>query len=168
MSLYTKMKGLCVGMLLVLACGVVAFGQESKPGPEGRGPGGVQHEGRRGGMRREGMHKGMGVLRGLRELNLTEAQHQQVRSIMERFVETTKPQREALMQLREQREQGATDEQLGERAKQLRGEIRTAMQSARAEVVAILTPEQRTQLEKMEQEHKARRDERRKRYDDEQ
>jgi Spy/CpxP family protein refolding chaperone len=110
----------------------------------------------------------MGMRRTLRELNLTEAQRQQTRAIMERFVETTKPQREALMQLREQREQGATDGQLAERAKQLRGEIRAAMKSAHAEVVGILTPEQRAQLEQIQQERKARHNERRKQYDEEQ
>jgi Spy/CpxP family protein refolding chaperone len=108
-------------------------------------------------------HKMMGMMRTLRELNLTEAQQQQARAIFERLAQTTRPQREALMQLREQREQGAADEQLAERAKQLRGEIRAAMQSARAEVASILTAEQRTRLEQIEQERKARHDERRQR-----
>jgi periplasmic protein CpxP/Spy len=163
MSLYMKLRGVCLGLMLAVACTGVAYGQEAGRAEQDRGPGRVQQEGRRGprgGMRD---HKMMGMMRTLRELNLTEAQQQQARAIFERFAQATRPQREALMQLREQREQGATDEQLAERAKQLRGEIRAAMQSARAEVASILTAEQRTRLEQIEQERKARHDERRQR-----
>lgn len=168
MSLYMKLRGVCLGLMLAVACAGVAYGQEAGRAEQERGAGRTEREGRRGPRVGGRDHKMMGMMRTLRELNLTEAQQQQVRAIFERFAETTKPQREALMQLREQRAEGATDEQVAERAKQLRGEIRAAMQSARAEVSGILTPEQRTRLEQIEQERKARHDERRKRHDDEQ
>jgi periplasmic protein CpxP/Spy len=166
MSLYTKLKGACVGLMIALACAGVGVAQESGRAEQQRDVGRMQREGRRGERGRG--HKMMGMMRGLRELNLTEAQQQQVRAIMERFAEATRPQREALMQMREQREQGATGEQTSERAKQLRGEIREAMQRGRAEIAAILTPEQRARLEQMEQERKARHEERRQRMDDDQ
>jgi Spy/CpxP family protein refolding chaperone len=166
MSLYMKLKGVCLGVMIALACAGVGVAQQPGTGQQDQGPGRGQREGRRGERGPGGDHRMMGMMRGLRELNLTEAQQQQVRSIMERFAETTKPQREALMKLREEHEQGATDEQTSARAQQLRGEIREAMQRGRAEIAAILTPEQRTKLEQMEQERKARREERRKRMDE--
>ncbi len=168
MSVYSKLRGVCLGLMMAVACVGVAYGQEPGRAEQDSASGRMQREGRRG-LRRGGRDHGMmGMRRTLRELNLTEAQRQQTRAIMERFVETTKPQREALMQLREQREQGAVDGQAAERAQQLRGEIRAAMKSAHAEVLGILTPEQRTQLEQIQQERKARHKERRKQYDEEQ
>lgn len=105
----------------------------------------------------------MGMMRAMRELNLTDAQQAQARAIFERFAESIRPQREALQQLHGQYDQGTPSEEIRARAKQLRGEIREAMKLARAEVVTILTPEQRTRLEQMELERKARHDERRSR-----
>jgi protein CpxP len=106
----------------------------------------------------------MGMRRALSELNLTDEQQQQAHAIFERFAENTKPQREALQQLREQFEQqGAQTEETSQRARRLRTEMHEATQKARAEILAILTPEQRTKLEQMEQDLKAKREERRNR-----
>ena len=157
MSLYSKLKGVCLGLVIALACAGVGLAQQSESGQQQQenAPGSQQREGRRGRHGRE--NRMMGMMRALREVNLTEAQQQQTRAIFERFVENTKPQREALEQLRQQYEQGATAEDTSERANQLRGEIRTAMQSARADVLALLTSEQRTKFEQIEQEMKAKR-----------
>ena len=70
----------------------------------------------------------------LRELNLTDAQRQQVHSILERFMTSTKAQRDELRQLHEQRGQNGT-----------------------------FTPEQRTQLDQIRENFRARREERRER-----
>lgn len=104
----------------------------------------------------------MGMMRALRELNLTDAQAAQARTIFERFAESTRPQREALEKLRAQNEQGTPSEETSQQARQLRGEMREAMQHAHAEVAAILTPEQRTKLEQIEKDMKARHEEKRK------
>jgi Spy/CpxP family protein refolding chaperone len=166
MSLYRKFTGACVVLMIALACAGVGLAQDSGRAQEEREAGRGQREGRRGERGRGPGHKMMGMMRGLRELNLTEAQSQQVRAFMERTVESTRPQREELMRLHEQREQGAGEGQPSERAKQLRGEIREAMERGRTEIAGILTPEQRARLEQMEQERKARHEERRKRMNE--
>lgn len=161
MSLYNRMKRVCLGLIIAVACAGVAAAQDTGTAQQDGTPAKMQREGQRGRPGR-GREQGlMGMMRGLRELNLTEAQQQQTRAIFERFAESIKPQREALEQLRAQYEQGATAEETSEQATQLRGEIRAAMLRSRGEVVAILTPEQRAKFEQMEQERKARHEERR-------
>lgn len=159
MSLYSKLKRVCLGLVIAVACAGVAAAQDTGTAQQDGAPAKMQREGRRG---RPG-HNLMSLRRDLRELNLTEAQQQQTHAIFERFAESIKPQREALEQLRAQYEQGATAEETSTRAKQLRGEIREAMLRSRSEVVTVLTPEQRTKFEQMEQERKARHEERRSR-----
>jgi Spy/CpxP family protein refolding chaperone len=99
----------------------------------------------------------------LRELNLTDAQKEQVRAIFDRFAASVRPQREQLMQLREQKKAGNAPADAEERAKALRSQIHDAEKAAHAELLTILTPEQRARLDEMEKERKARRDEMRKR-----
>jgi Spy/CpxP family protein refolding chaperone len=156
MSLYGKLKGVCLGLTITLACAGAAFAQQTGTAQQDNDRGQMQREGRRGRPGRGRDHKMMGMMRGLRELNLTDAQQLQTRAIIERFAQSIQPQREALRQLHEQYEQGAPSTERQERAKQLRGELREAMQRARGEIAAILTPEQRTKLEQMELERKSR------------
>jgi Spy/CpxP family protein refolding chaperone len=162
MSLYSKLTKIGLGFMVALCCAAGAFGQEQPGGQQERGPGKMERERgeRRGEPGRD--HKLRGMMRALQGLDLTEAQQQQVRAIIERSVESTKPQREALRQLHEQYEQGAQpSEANAERAKQLRGEIRESMERAHNEVLSLLTPEQRAKLEQMKQERKGRQEERR-------
>lgn len=94
------------------------------------------------------------------QLNLTDAQQQQLRAIEERYEATIKPQREEMRRLYESN-QGELSPDAEARAQQLRAEMRQAMQGIREEMMAVLTPEQRTQLEQLIKERKARQDERR-------
>jgi Spy/CpxP family protein refolding chaperone len=120
-----------------------------------------QRQGREG-KRRGGRRGGPGfAMRGLRELNLSDAQRQQVRAILDRFAANIQPQREQLMQLREQKRAGNAS--AGERAKELRAQIHEYEKAMRVEIMGILTQEQRTKMEAMEQERKARRDQMRQR-----
>lgn len=100
----------------------------------------------------------------MRELNLSDEQRQQQRAIVQRHVESIKVQREELFKLREKRAQGNFTAEDGARAKTLRQEIHNSMLGALTEIENILTPEQRTKLEQIKNEHKARRDETRKRH----
>ena len=109
------------------------------------------------------MGGGFGTLRALRELNLTETQQQQARTIMERFVASIQPQREQLKQLREQGRDTEPSADVREKAKALREQIHQSEQNMRTEILAILTQEQRTRLEQIEAERKARRDQMRER-----
>ncbi|MBD0373282.1 MAG: Spy/CpxP family protein refolding chaperone [Pyrinomonadaceae bacterium] len=152
---------LALGLMLCLGASV--FAQQPQGG--GRGPGAQQgREGREGreGRRRGG--PGFG-LRGLRELNLTDAQKEQAHAIFDRYAATIRPLREQLMALREQSRAGNAPANSEEQAKALRERIRESEKAMRAEILGILTPEQRTKLEEMEKERKSRRDEMRKRRD---
>ncbi|MCA1557377.1 MAG: Spy/CpxP family protein refolding chaperone [Acidobacteria bacterium] len=141
-------------LLLGLA---LSFGTEAMAQQQPQG-GDREQQKERGGRRRGGP-RGPGFgMRALRELNLSEAQQQQARAIFDRFAASIQPQREQLMQLREQRKAGNAPADVEERAKALRSQIHDAEKAMRAELLNILTPEQRTQLEQIQKERKARRD----------
>ena len=128
-------------------------------------PGGSEDSGQteRGPRHRRGGRGDMGVMRMLRELDLTEAQQQQARSLVENYLAAIKPQREELFRLREQKEQGANEADLHDRAKALREQIRESAKNMRTQLLAILTPDQRAKLDQMESEFKARREQMRER-----
>src|SRR6266536_4328603 len=160
-------KSLPAAMIFILGSGAIAFAQQPQnPAPDGsrrhdRHDRMGQSEGDRpGGMGRHGGDE----FRGMRELNLTEDQRQQQRAIAQRHLETTKSQREELFKLREKRTQGTFTANDELRAKALRQELQSSMQNMHSEIEAILTPEQRTKLEKIRAEQKTRRDEMRKRH----
>jgi periplasmic protein CpxP/Spy len=97
-------------------------------------------------------------MRGVERLNLTEAQRQQLRTLAENHKNSTAAQRAELRQLHEQKRGGATlTAEQEARSKQLREEIRAARQKQQADFLAILTPEQRTEIEKFRAEAKERR-----------
>ncbi|HMF54714.1 MAG TPA: Spy/CpxP family protein refolding chaperone, partial [Pyrinomonadaceae bacterium] len=109
-------------------------------------------------------HGGMGYMRhALGQLNLTEQQRQQVHSIMERFMASTEAQREELGQLHMQREQGTFTPEQVERARNLRQQVQQASKSMDNEIIGLLTAEQRTQLDQIREDFRARREERRER-----
>ena len=145
-------------ILAVLALTAVTYAQQ-KPAstPEKMGS---DQEGPRAGRRhgRMGRHRG---LAGMRELNLTEEQRQQQRAIVQRQLGNTKAQREELFKLREKRFAGTMTPEDEARVQSVRREIRDSMQGIRAEMEAVLTPEQRARLEQLKSERRARRDERR-------
>ncbi|HEY0322765.1 MAG TPA: Spy/CpxP family protein refolding chaperone [Pyrinomonadaceae bacterium] len=144
---------------LTLAFGAHAFAQQQ---PQSGDSNPQQRE--RGGRRRGGPRgEEFGMMRGLRELNLTEAQQQQVRAVFERFNTNIKPQREQLMALREQFEAGNAPADAQERAKALRAQIHESAKAMNAEIQGILTQEQRAKLEQIKQERKSRRDQMRQR-----
>jgi Spy/CpxP family protein refolding chaperone len=114
--------------------------------------------------REQGVHRRRSMemrgVRGLRELNLTEAQQQQINQIRERYAADIQAQRQALRQLMEERrqqQQGANNtgdaQTMAQRLEQLNEPIRRM----RAEILAVLTPEQRTQFEQRQAERRARR-----------
>ncbi len=155
-------------MMFILGLGAVAIAQQPQnPSPDGsRRPDGHDRMGQAEGHRRGRMGRQRGgELRGLRELNLTEAQSQQQRAITQRHLETIKLQREELFKLREKRTQGTFTADDEKRARALRQEIHNSMQAMHSEIEGILTPEQRTKLEQIRAEQKTRHDERKKRHE---
>ena len=156
---------------IILAVGTGAFAQEAQsqrvPAQDearqkdriermerhGERMGGREGIGRRG-MRRQGM----GHL--MRELNLTEEQRQQSRAIMQRRLESMKPQREELFKLREKRIAGTFTADDEARAKVLHQEMRAAREGVREEMAGVLTAEQKAKLEELKKERKERMEQR--------
>jgi Spy/CpxP family protein refolding chaperone len=113
----------------------------------------------------EGMHRlrARRIGRFLSELNLSEQQREQRRAIVQRQLAATKAQREELFQLREKRIAGTFSADDQARAKALHEQIRASRESARAEMEALLTAEQKAKLEEFKRDRKARLEERMKR-----
>ena len=145
--------GLAFGLVASMAASTV-FAQQA---PEAQ-----QQEREHRGGRHGKMHgRGKGGMRFLRMLNLTDAQKQQINAIEERFAQSTQTQRAELRQLFEQGRQGTLSAEQETRARALHTEMGEAHKLMRNEVLAVLTPEQRAQLEQHKQERKARRERRR-------
>ena len=157
MSLRNKLTGAVLSLGLVATFGVAVSAQQpsadkasTRPQAEGKGMGGHHHN-------------RVPVLRIMRDLKLTDAQEQQARSIVERFRTSIEPQRQALMELHKQKEQGTITDDMRAKAQPLRAQIDEAQKSMQTELLALLTTEQRTQYEQLEKDWKAKRDERRSR-----
>lgn len=157
MSLRRKLTGASLALGLVLSLSAVAFSQQERPGaaPQENGRQRGPWEGR--GGRRDGMGKRGrgGILRLASKLNLTEAQQQQMRAIEERFEASTKTQREEMRRLHEST-QGEPSDDTRARFQALRAELEQARRNQHQEMMNVLTAEQRTQLEQLMKERKAR------------
>lgn len=166
-SIFTR-AGLLVGLAAILTASAFAQTATQQGGTEGEGrrgrqgrmgkPGRMGELGeRRGGGRGHGMAR-----RALRRLNLTDAQRGQLREIEARYGQSFKTQHQELRQLMEVRRAGATlTPEQQQRAQQLRTEARANGERMRAEILALLTGEQREQLKRMREEGMERRKARR-------
>ena len=182
MAINSRIIGLAA-VLFIAASSAQVFAQEPAPKDgapkmEGRGHG-DKMGGRRGGMRggkmgpgrmgRGGMGPGKmgpgrrgpggpgGILREFRGLNLTEGQRQQVRGILE----SNRPSeavRQEMRSIAEARRSGTITEAQKTRAKELAQQGRTNMQAVRQQALAVLTPEQKQQLDDRMNKMKERRE----------
>jgi Spy/CpxP family protein refolding chaperone len=160
MSLRRNLTLTTLTLGLFFALSAVAFAQQPAPQDNGQQQ---QGQGRwKGGDGRHGMGKRGrgGMLRLMSQLNLSDAQRQQMRAIGERFESSTKTQREELRRLHES-SQGSLSADAEARAQALRGEIDQSMKGMHQEMMGVLTEEQRTQFEQLMKERKARHQERR-------
>lgn len=160
MSLRKNLTGAGLTLGLIIGTSLVAFAQQ--PAPQDNGQQQEQGWGRgRGGRHGMGKRGPGGMLRLMSQLNLTDAQRQQLRAIEDRFEASTKSQREEMRRLHDSRQQGEPSADTQARMQALRAELGQAMRARHQEVLGILTQEQRTQLEQMKKERKARHAERR-------
>jgi Spy/CpxP family protein refolding chaperone len=144
-------KAMIAGLIFGLAFGAVAFAQQRTPQTQNPTPGAQRRQGfgqmnRRRAMRRRAM---MGGFRALRQLNLTDAQKQQARTIIQSNFASTKASREELAKLRSQRRDGTLTPEGMARAKELRQQFQESRQGVRSQLAGILTPEQKAKLEEM-------------------
>jgi len=117
--------------------------------------------GRHGGMGK-GKHgaRGGGYMRGLRGANLTDAQKEQLR-VIHAANRPDQATMEEMRTLKEAKRGGTLTADQKEKFKALRQQTRANHEQVRLQVLAILTPEQRQQIELKQQEMKQRREERR-------
>src|SRR5215207_9051424 len=150
---------LATPVALAQTAGTEQGGQTTRAERGGKGG----HRGHRGGKR--GGHFGG----GFRGIELTDAQKASMKQLREAFGERTKSLREQLHAKRQelrQAESGATfNEQLAAQklaeASALQAKLMSEQFKLRQESLALLTPEQKTQLEQRRQQREQRREQRR-------
>ena len=162
------MGGLALAGTLMLT-GVVGFAQQ---GTTPQGQGGKDHAGRHGGEGRGG-RRGGGGMRGefggpFGQLNLTDAQKEQMKQIATRYHEAAKARRGGERRGEGRRggfdpSTGVFDEAAVRAAAQARANAHVEQEVAHArmmhEMYNVLTPEQKAQLAARRQEHEQRRKE---------
>lgn len=146
MFLRTKLS---VAGLAVSLSGGVALAQQTQPSVQNPAAG-VQQT-RRAGMARRVMKRRarQPMFRVLRQLNLTDQQKQQVRSIVKTNLQSTKEQRQELRQLTRQWRQSTLSPDGLARANELRKQLMEGRKAVRDQLTGILTPEQKAKLEEM-------------------
>lgn len=164
MSLKNKLLSATTMAVAVVAFGTFASAQDTAaPSQDG-----VQKQEKRDGRwdRRGGKHDGMrrhGGGFGLRGIELTDAQKEQIRVIRE----ANKPDDATMQELRSIREArkagGTITDAQKERMKSLHEQNRIKREAVQQQILAILTPEQRTQLEAQKAERQKRMEERKQR-----
>lgn len=124
-------------------------------GPRGEG---------RGGMRGPRDHRGPGMMfRGLHQVGLTDAQKQQVHTILENNRPQMEKLREQMRALRGAKFDGTLTAEQETQLKTLHDQIKQNAGAAHQQVLGVLTEEQKAKLEQFKQEMKQRMEERRQR-----
>ena len=155
MFLRTKLTYAGLMLALLTVFGAVAQAQQTQnSGPRTEAPGPM------GGGEGRGFGRGAGPGGSfgpglLRELNLTDDQKQQVRSIIEQSLASNKAVREELQQLGEKRRQGTLTAEDQTRARTLHEQVRASMKETETKLAAILTVEQKAKAEELIKERRA-------------
>jgi len=157
MFLRTKLKSATIMLGFLTAIGTVAQAQQ----PTTQNP--AQAPERRGRGEDRGFNRGAEPdrdfgLRLLRELNLTDDQKQQVRTIVEQSFAGSKATREELRQLGEKRRQGALTTEEEARARTLHQQMRASMKETETKIDSVLTAEQKAKAEELRKQRKTNHD----------
>jgi Spy/CpxP family protein refolding chaperone len=113
------------------------------------------------GMRGDKRGGGKFGMRGLRGIELTDAQKEQVRTIMESNRTANQATFEEFRTLRQAKRGGTLDATQQARLETLKVQMKQNAETTQAQVLAVLTPEQRTRLEQRKQEMQEKREQRR-------
>lgn len=114
-------------------------------------------EGKRGGHRGGDM-----MMRGLHQLNLTEAQKEQLKGIMESNRTANQGTHEEMRGLMMKKRDGIITAEEQTRFEELKNQMKASAKQTHDSILAILTPEQLAQLEQMKEQMKQKFEERRK------
>ncbi len=145
--MFLRNKLTIAGLLFGLATGGSVLAQQTQPNNPATGAQQPQRPAfARRMMRRRAR---MGMFRALHQLNLTDQQKQQARTIIQTNFQSTQAQRQELWQLMQQRRAGTLDAAGQTRAKELRGQLMEGRKATRTQLTALLTPEQKAKLEEM-------------------
>jgi len=152
--MFLRNKLTIAGLMFGLAAGGSVFAQQQT---QPTNPATTAQQPQRPAFARRGMRRRerMGAFRSLRQLNLTDQQKQQARTIIQNNFKNTQAQRQELRQLMEKRRAGALDANDQARATELRGQLMETRKATRTQLDALLTPEQKTKLEEMKKARRA-------------
>lgn len=170
MSFKRKLISAATSVLAVAAFGTFVSAQDTNTNKEESGAQKQEMRGERRGKRGFGGEKGMRggkhggdrmLMRSLGRLNLSDAQQTQVRAISETFKAQTQTQREELRALGMKKRDGiiTADEQA--RFKEIKTQLKAAGEQMRTSILAVLTAEQRAQLDQLKEQMKQKMMERR-------
>lgn len=114
----------------------------------------------------KGNHAGHGeekfLMRGVEQLNLTDAQKQQTAAVFEKYRANVSPaERDEMRSLGEKKRDGSITPDEQNRLKTLKKVSKTSSEQMRADIMAILTPAQKQQLEQTEADMRKKAEERR-------
>ena len=154
------------GAALLALSAAAGFAQNPPAPKQGEGPREAKRMGRMG--RRHAPDGPREGRLGLGRLNLSDAQREQLRGIESRYAGGFRTRRDELHALGQSRRQtgGTLTAEQEARARQLREELRADAERMRAEMRAVLTDEQRTQLQAAREELRQQRDLRRERREE--
>jgi Spy/CpxP family protein refolding chaperone len=157
--MFQKIRLSGAALIAVLSVsGAVVVAQEQQA-PTTAAPG-IQQRNRGDRMERRGKRRHMGRERlggGLRGLDLTDQQREQARAIMRTNFESHKAQIEELKQLRQKGRDALTDADKA-RAKELHNQLHESRLSARSQISALLTADQKLKLEERKKNRKENRE----------
>jgi len=153
--MFLRNKFTIAGLMFGLTAGGSAFAQQTQTQPTN--PATTAQQPQRGAFARRGMRRRerMGAFRALRQLDLTDQQKQQARTIVQNNFKNTEAQRQELRQLIQKRRAGTLDANDQARARELRGQLMETRKATRTQIDALLTPEQKAKLAEMKKTHRA-------------
>jgi Spy/CpxP family protein refolding chaperone len=153
MFLRTKLKYATLTLGLLTAFGAVVQAQQPATQNPAEGPGRMGRGEGRGPRRGPGAEGGFGPAM-LRELNLTDDQKQQVRTILQQSFAGSKTAREELRQLGEKSRQGSLTTEEEARARILHEQMRASMKDTETKIASVLTAEQKAKIEELRKDRK--------------
>lgn len=113
---------------------------------------------------KKGMRTGGAMMRGLRGVDLTDTQKEQIKSLHESFRASHQGLHEEMRSLAMKKRDGSLTETEQARMQEIKNTLQNDMQQMHNSVLALLTPEQRQQIEQQKAERRKRMEERRQRF----
>ena len=111
---------------------------------------------------KRGNKRGGKIMHGLKQLNLTDAQKEQIKGIMETNRTAHQATHEEMRDLMMKKRDGIITTEEQTRFDELKAQMKASAEQTHSAILAILTPEQLAQLEQQKEQMKQKREERQK------